>query len=53
MNERMVDIDEVKDLYTKLLYQGTLDLDEDDVRYILQGLVEDEIHRLRKGKDNE
>ena len=48
-----MDIDELKDLYTKLLYQDTIDLDGDGARYILQDLVSDEIDRLRKGKNNE
>jgi hypothetical protein len=30
-----MDIDELKNLYTKLLYQETLDLDDDGARYIL------------------
>ena len=41
-----MDIDELKDLYTKLLEQDTLDLDGDGARYILQSLVEDEFVRL-------
>ena len=49
----MTDIDELKNLYEKLLYQDTLDLDDDGARYILQDLVGDEIDRLRKGKNNE
>ena len=48
-----MDIDELKNLYEKLLYQETLDLDGDGARYILQDLVVDEINRLRKDKDNE
>lgn len=43
-----MDIDELKNLYTKLLYQETLDLDDDGARYILQDLVGDEIDRLKK-----
>jgi hypothetical protein len=42
----MMDISELKDLYTKLLEQDTLDLDGDGARYILQSLVEDEFVRL-------
>lgn len=42
-----MDIDELEDLYTKLLYQETLDLDDDGVRDLLQDLVGDEIDRLR------
>ena len=49
----MMDINELKNLYTKLLYQDTLDLDEDGARYILQDLVGDEIDRLRRSKNNE
>lgn len=45
-----MDIDELKNLYTKLLYQDMLDLDDDGVRYILQDLVGDEIDRLRNGQ---
>lgn len=48
-----MDINELKNLYTKLLYQETLDLDDDGARYILQNLVGDEIDRLRKDKSNE
>lgn len=47
-----MDINELKELYTKLLYQALLDLDDDGARYILQDLVGDEINRLRKGKNN-
>ena len=43
-----MDINELKDLYMKLVYQETLDLDEDGARYTLQDLVGDEINRLRK-----
>lgn len=43
----MMDIDELKNLYTKILYQEMLDLDDDGARYILQELVENEIARLR------
>lgn len=45
-----MDINELKNLYTKLLYQETLDLDDDGARYILQDLVGDEIDRLRNGQ---
>lgn len=45
-----MNIDELKNLYTKLLYQETLDLDDDGARYILQDLVGDEIDRLRNGQ---
>lgn len=38
-------IDELKKLYTKLLYQETLDLDG-GARYFLQDLVRDEINRV-------
>lgn len=44
-----MDIDklrELRELYTKLLYQETLDLYEDNAKDILQDLVEDEIIRL-------
>lgn len=41
-------IDELKNLYTKLLYQEMLDLDGEGARYTLQSLVEDEIVRLRE-----
>ena len=41
-------IDELKNLYTKLLYQETLDLDDDGARYILQDLVGDEIDRSKE-----
>lgn len=44
-----MDIDklrELREIYTKLLYQETLDLCEDDARDILQDLVVDEIDRL-------
>ena len=43
-----MDINELKDLYTKILYQDTLDLDDDGARYILQDLIGDEIDRQRK-----
>lgn len=46
--EIMMEIDELKNLYTKL-YQDTLDLD-DGARYILQDLVGQEIGRLRNGQ---
>ena len=49
----MANIDGLKNLYTKLLYQDTLDLDDDGARYILQDLVGDEINRLRKDKSND
>lgn len=49
----MMDISELRDLFTKLLYQDMLDLDDEGVRDILQDLVVDEINRLRKGKNNE
>ena len=45
---KVMDIDELKNLYTKLVYQETLDLDDDGARYILQDLVGDEINRLGK-----
>lgn len=45
-----MDINELKNLYTKLLYQEMLDLDDDGARYILQDLVGDEIDRLRNGQ---
>lgn len=44
----MMDIDELKSMYTKVLYQETLDLDDDGARYILQDLISDEIDRLKK-----
>lgn len=44
----MMDIDELKSLYTKVLYQETLDLDDDGARYILQDLLGGEIDRQRK-----
>ena len=43
-----MDNDELKELYTKILYQDMLDLDDDGARYILQDLVGDEIDRLRR-----
>ena len=43
-----MDIDELKALYAKLLYQDTLDLDDDGARDILQDLIGDEIDRLEK-----
>ena len=42
-----MDINELKNLYMKLVYQDTLDLDDDGARYILQDLVGDEINRQR------
>lgn len=45
-----MDINELKNLYTKLLYQEALDLDDDGARYILQDLVGAEINRLRNGQ---
>lgn len=43
-----MDINELKNLYTKIVYQDTLDLDEDGARYILQDLVGDEIEKLKQ-----
>ena len=43
-----MDNDELKELYTKILYQDMLDLDDDGARYILQDLIGDEIDRLRR-----
>ena len=43
-----MDIGELKALYTKIVYQDSLDLDDDGARYILQDLIGDEINRLRK-----
>ena len=43
-----MDIEKLKELYEKVLYQETLDLDDDGARYILQDLVGDEIDRQRK-----
>ena len=48
-----MDVDELKNLYTKLLYQDMLDLDDDGARCILQDLIGDEIKRLRKDKSND
>ena len=48
-----MDIEKLKNLYTKILYQDTLDLDDDGARYILQDLVGDEINRQRKGETME
>ena len=48
--EIVMDIDELKNLHTKLLYQDTLDLDDDGARYILRDLVEEKIGRLRNGQ---
>lgn len=42
-----MDIDKLKELFTKILYQETLDLDEDGARNILLDLVDEEIKRLR------
>lgn len=42
-----MDIDNLKELFTKILYQETLDLDEDGARNILLNLVDEEIKRLR------
>lgn len=49
----MTDINDLKKLYEKVLYQETLDLDDDGARYIFQDLIGDEINRKRKGKTNE
>ena len=43
-----MDNDELKELYTKILYQDMLDLDDDGARYALQDLIGDEIDRLRR-----
>ena len=43
-----MDINELKNLYMKLVYQDTLDLDDDGARYILQDLLGDVIDRQRK-----
>ena len=43
-----MDNDELKELYTKILYQDMLDLDDDGARYVLQDLIGDEIDRLRR-----
>lgn len=49
----MMDINKLRDLFTKLVYQDTLDLDDVGVRDVLQDLVGDEINRLRNIKNNE
>ena len=43
-----MDIGELKALYTKIVYQDSLDLDDDGARYILQDLIGDEINKMRK-----
>ena len=43
-----MDNDELKEIYTKILYQDMLDLDDDGARYALQDLIGDEIDRLRR-----
>ena len=44
--------EKLRDLFTKLVYQDTLDLNEVGVRAILQDLVGDEINRLRNIEKN-
>lgn len=48
-----MDINELRDLTTKLVYQDTLDLNEVGVRDLLQDLVGDEVCRLRERENNE
>ena len=43
-----MDIERLKAIFEKLIYEETPDLDEDGARDILLDLVSDELERLRK-----